>query len=214
MFTAHKFQSPLIRSLAIGLAVCCFGICVHAPYPGSIFAGFFLLLLAWLISKALADYPAILFAMSVWKWPVGYAKTMWIAIIGSVIVSIIYRYAEQMPLFPVGITPFVIVAVMIGAAEEVLFRGVIQGEAMRYRPKLAVFISAIVFAVYKALLFSWPSEINHVNQTGLFFLTFIAAILLGISRMNSKSILPAIAAHGLFDLYVYAETAKAPWWVW
>jgi len=39
-------------------------------------------------------------------------------------------------------------------------------------------------------------------------------MLIGLLRYYSKSILPAIVVHAVFDLFVYAENTTAPWWVW
>jgi hypothetical protein len=30
----------------------------------------------------------------------------------------------------------------------------------------------------------------------------------------SKSVLPALTAHVLFDILVYGDWAQLPWWVW
>jgi membrane protease YdiL (CAAX protease family) len=103
---------------------------------------------------------------------------------------------------------------LIGATEEVIFRGVIQGEASRWNTRGAVILSAFFFALYKTLIFIWPGEFNQANPWVLFPVTFAAGILLGYTRKATNSLLPAILAHMLFDLILYADSAKAPWWVW
>jgi membrane protease YdiL (CAAX protease family) len=52
-------------------------------------------------------------------------------------------------------------------------------------------------------------------DTGFLVLyTFIAGMVFGTIKYLSESLIPAIIAHALFDILVYAEFVNAPWWVW
>jgi membrane protease YdiL (CAAX protease family) len=56
-----------------------------------------------------------------------------------------------------------------------------------------------------------PADIN-VGFLALW--TFGVGLLFGTVRHLSKSLLPSLTAHVLFDILVYAEFTTAPWWVW
>jgi membrane protease YdiL (CAAX protease family) len=79
---------------------------------------------------------------------------------------------------------------------------------------LAITGAALIHAGYKAGLFLSPSTMN-ITPVWLFFSwSFGAFLLIGLLRYFSNSIWPAILAHAVFDLLVYAENAEPPVWVW
>jgi hypothetical protein len=48
----------------------------------------------------------------------------------------------------------------------------------------------------------------------LVIFTFVVGLLCGVSRVLSKSIIPACVAHGVFDILVYGGLSTWPVWVW
>ena len=125
-----------------------------------------------------------------------------------------YRGSYGMPVLPALINGFALVAVAIGIMEELVFRGFIQGRLSRLHPGFAILFTAFANATYKACLFLSPAAQQHQHLLLFYAWSFGVFILLGIVRHYSKSIVPAIIVHAIFDLLVYAENLQAPWWVW
>jgi membrane protease YdiL (CAAX protease family) len=111
-------------------------------------------------------------------------------------------------------SPFVLVACLIGAAEEILYRGWLLGTVRRFGWPAAVIVAALAHAGYKTALFAWPAAPTGIDLLNLFALTAMAGIVLGALRAASGSVWPAVAAHAAFDFVVYRGVAEAPWWVW
>lgn len=128
--------------------------------------------------------------------------------------AIYYRGSYAMPLIPTVYKGFFLVAILIGIMEELVFRGYIYGRLQNIHPSLAITGAALIHAGYKAGLFLSPSTMN-ITPVWLFFSwSFGAFLLIGLLRYFSNSIWPAILAHAVFDLLVYAENAEPPVWVW
>ena len=125
-----------------------------------------------------------------------------------------YRGSFGMPVLPATIKIFTLLAVCIGIMEELVFRGFIQGQLNKLHPGFAIVFAALAHASYKACLFISPAATYHYSIALLYTWSFWAFILIGLLRYYSKSILPAIIVHAVFDYIVYAENAEAPWWVW
>jgi membrane protease YdiL (CAAX protease family) len=132
----------------------------------------------------------------------------------GVLLAVIYRWHLDISLFPGSIHLFVIVAALIGCAEELVFRGFIQDYVKSVNAPLSIFFSTISHTGYKCCLFLAPVITADIDIGFLALWTIIAGILFGTIRHFSKSILPSLIAHALFDILVYAEYASAPWWVW
>jgi membrane protease YdiL (CAAX protease family) len=125
-----------------------------------------------------------------------------------------YRGSFGMPVFPAITRNFVWVAVCIGVMEELVFRGFIQGQVSKLHPGLAIVFAAFAHTTYKVFLFLSPAAQQHHSVFLFFTWTFGAFLLIGWLKYFSKSIIPAILVHAVFDLLVYAENSAAPWWVW
>jgi len=117
-------------------------------------------------------------------------------------------------LLPAAIHYFVIIAAVIGATEELVFRGFIQEKAKEINGQFSVVFSAAAHTGYKCCLFLGPSVAAGIDILNLAFWTFLFGLFIGTIRHFSKSIFPAVIAHVLFDLIVYSEFIAAPWWVW
>jgi len=125
-----------------------------------------------------------------------------------------YRGSFGMPVLPATVRSFAGVAVCIGVMEELVFRGFIQGQVSKLHPGFAIVFAAFAHTTYKVFLFLSPAAPEY-HSIGLFYTwTFGAFISIGLLRHYSKSIIPAIIVHAVFDLLVYAENLQAPWWVW
>lgn len=125
-----------------------------------------------------------------------------------------YRGSFGMPVFPAITRSFVWVAVCIGVMEELLFRGFIQGQVSKLHPGFAIVFAALAHTTYKVFLFLSPAAQQHHSIFLFYTWTFGAFLLIGLLKYFSKSIIPAILVHAVFDLLVYAENSTAPWWVW
>jgi membrane protease YdiL (CAAX protease family) len=205
--------SALLLSILIGLCASAGALFIHNP--GS---GIFLFNVCFFFAAFLAgfgiDRHRILIFRQIWSLESIHRRILWVSLGMAAGLGFLDRYLEGLDVFPGRLDWFVLVSMLIGATEEIIFRGVIQGEASRWNTRGAVMLSAFFFALYKTLIFIWPGEFNQANPWILFPVTFVAGILLGYTRKATNSLLPAILAHMLFDLILYADSAKAPWWVW
>lgn len=211
---ATKRSASLKMATAVSVSICLFALLLHMPFAFKSLAWVAFGSAALLISFLLARHQQVLLNKKLWRLPAHQLGITGSTLIISIIVSIWYRISSDMPWWPVSLEFFVLLSVLIGATEEILFRGIVFGEASRWHITGAIWFSALAFAAYKALLFVWPSPINHTNPFTLFSVSFIAGLLLGYVRKKSGSLWPCLLAHGIFDLWVYAETPHAPWWVW
>jgi len=114
-----------------------------------------------------------------------------------------------------GLPLFVLLACLIGIAEELVYRGWMQGRLSSLGWP-AVVVAAVAHAAYKTALFAWPPEaVTSVFDLGSIALwTVLGGLMLGGLRVMSGSVLPAMLAHAVFDAVVYSGYAAAPWWVW
>jgi membrane protease YdiL (CAAX protease family) len=211
---AEKLSDPFIKAVSISIGLWVFALLYRGSFPMQVIAALSLLATAILIVQVILSTGKVLWEKSIWQWQTGSGKVYAFSIMVSVFLALCYRYSEQMPIIPASAAWFVVISILIGATEELIFRGVVQGEAGRWNMNGAIYLSAFAFAGYKSLLFVLPSAENQSNILILFILTFLAGIVLGYARKNSGSILPCLVAHGIFDILVYMETANPPWWVW
>jgi membrane protease YdiL (CAAX protease family) len=132
----------------------------------------------------------------------------------GILYAVLYRWHLDITLFPASVHLFVLAAAMIGSVEELVFRGFIQDSVKGFSGPVSILFSTLSHTGYKCCLFLAPVLAVDVNIGFLAFWTFFAGLLSGILRHISKSILPSMIAHALFDILVYAEFISAPWWVW
>jgi membrane protease YdiL (CAAX protease family) len=211
---AGKLSDPIIKAIAISVGLWAFAFLYRGSILMKVMAVVSFLATAILMVQVLITQEKVLLQKTVWQWQTASGKVFAYSIMISVFLALWYRYSEHMPIIPASAEWFVVLSILIGATEELIFRGVVQGEASRWNMTGAVYLSALAFAGYKSLLFVLPSAENQTNIFNLFIITFLAGILLGYARKSSRSILPCLIAHGIFDLLVYMETANPPWWVW
>jgi len=129
--------------------------------------------------------------------------------------AILYRISRGMPRLPTGCPEaFVAVACLIGATEELIYRGWVQGRLRVLGWPAAVILASIAHAAYKTALFAWPPEPMDISYLFVALWTFLGGIVFGLIRELSRSVIPLMLAHAMFDLLVYWAVAHAPWWVW
>lgn len=78
--------------------------------------------------------------------------------------------------------------ILVPIAEELLFRGIIQGELnLRFTPRVAVLIQALLFGIF------------HMNPIQSLY-TFIPGLLLGIAYYYTGNLIIPIVMHMIFNL--------------
>jgi len=125
-----------------------------------------------------------------------------------------YRRHIGAPPLPEAFRGFALVAALIGSAEEVLYRGYVQGRLRRLGPVGVVACAALLHTAYKTALFTLPGEAMTIDLEFIVAATFIGGLVFGALRQLSSNVLAPLGAHAAFDLVVYADFAEAPWWVW
>jgi membrane protease YdiL (CAAX protease family) len=140
--------------------------------------------------------------------------------------GLLFRWQFGLHWFPGALGPFAPVAAAIGGVEELLYRGYLQGRLNRVNVVLGVIGAAAAHTAYKTALFLLPalslsngpalslSNAPAVDLIALAFWTFLGGLLFGALRQTARNVTPPLAAHAAFDLVVYGELARAPWWVW
>ena len=128
--------------------------------------------------------------------------------------GVVYRQQYGWPLLPDGLAWFALPAAAIGAMEEVLYRGYVQGRARWLGPAGAVLFAAACHTAYKCCLFAVATAPLGVPWHALVLVTFIAGAGFGALRELSGCVWPAVLAHAAFDITVYGAHGQAPWWVW
>ena len=130
------------------------------------------------------------------------------------ILGILTRNRFELPLLPSGFTRVALLAPLIGAAEELLFRGYMQGQARPLGRSFSVLYASTGHTIYKLLVIMTLSAPLQFEPLFLAAWTFIGGVLFGIMRELSESTIPPVIAHALFDIMLYGGLASAPLWVW
>jgi len=136
------------------------------------------------------------------------------AIALGMLLAMLTRNTFDISLFPVRITVVALVAPMVGAAEELIFRGYIQGHLHPIGRIFSVVYASAVHTSYKLLVIL---SLSIPLQFDFFFLvlwTFVGGLLFGFLRELSSSTLPPMIAHAAFDVVLYGGLATSPVWVW
>jgi membrane protease YdiL (CAAX protease family) len=191
-----------------------FGLAVHTRFPFFLISLAGLALTALVLASSLRGAPSRyhLFGLAGFSRAVG--SWMVAGLILGIGLALLLRLTSGHPLLLTGLSPFVVTAMAIGAAEELLFRGFIQGQLSPLGWWGAVALAASAHTAYKVALFTFPPESLEARLGILAFFTFVVGLFLGLLRHRSGSVLPALSAHAVFDILVYGDWQTAPWWIW
>jgi membrane protease YdiL (CAAX protease family) len=191
-----------------------FGLSSHGSFPVSLAALAGLTITALALAASFRGTPSryglfglTRFSPSITGWLVS-------GVLLGIGLAFLLRFTSHYPILLKGLEPFVLTAMAIGAAEELLFRGFIQGRLAPLGWWAAIALAASAHTAYKVALFTFPPDGVSVRLGILAFFTFVAGLLLGLLRHRSGSVLPAMASHMTFDILVYGDWGTAPWWIW
>jgi membrane protease YdiL (CAAX protease family) len=204
----------LYEAILCSFAFMVFSLLIHYDFPSRFIAFVALLPPAYIIGKnlkSLSDLKRITGGVPTLR---NFLIFSVIGFTGGTLFAVLYRWHLDVTLFPHSIYAFVIVGALIGSIEELVFRGYIQGSVSNINSTFSILFSTISHTGYKCCLFMSPAITVGTHIGFLAFWTFTAGLLFGTIRHYTKSILPSLIAHSLFDILVYAECLRAPWWVW
>ncbi|MDF1573809.1 MAG: CPBP family intramembrane metalloprotease [Bacteroidales bacterium] len=128
--------------------------------------------------------------------------------------GILTRNRFGLTLIPAELGGFVLVAPLIGAAEEIIFRGFIQGHLRPLGRAFSIIAGTGLHTCYKLLVILTLALPLQFDFFFLIFWTFLGGLLFGILRDLSGSTIPPVLAHAVFDILLYGGLASAPVWVW
>jgi len=209
----NKFKSLQVAILC-SFSLIVFSFFIHYDLPFRLLSFSALLVPAWYFSRNL-------YSNSDLKKLTGESTSLlttilyiFAGILLGMLFVILYRWHLEISLFPKSFHLFVFMAAFIGCIEELVFRGFIQDYVKNINAPFSILFSTISHTAYKCSLFLSPMVTAEINIGFLAFWTLIAGLLLGTIKHISKSILPSLIAHAIFDILVYAEFVSAPWWVW
>ncbi len=203
-----------MEATAVSAGMVLFALFAHAAQPVFSLAMAGLILTALAISSSFRSTESLgsLFGLAGLSRPV-----VWWSIVGFGVgggLAVLFRHISDRSLLPSGFEQFVVVAALIGAAEELLYRGYVQGRLGRLGWPAAMILAALAHTAYKTALFAFPPDDLVIQYYILAVCTFLVGAAFGLTRHLCGSVLPALTAHVLFDILVYGDWGQAPWWVW
>jgi membrane protease YdiL (CAAX protease family) len=205
---------PVLDGLVVSAGMILFAASARFPMPVVFVSALGLMAVALVMAHSLHSSLALgeIFGLS----PYSRHMLFWLLIgcAGGTTLGMFSRVSDDMVTLPSRIGQFVFAASAIGASEELLFRGYIQGRLRSLGPVPAVILAAAVHTAYKVSLFVFLPEGVAVDYCFLGYATLGVGLAAGALREKSRSVLPPLAGHVLFDIVVYGENSVAPWWVW
>ena len=196
------------------MGLCLFALCAHDAVPGRLVAVGGLAASAFALHHANVSGSATAERMGL-SLPAHVAR-MYLAVglaLGAAL-AVGFRERLGLAMFPATLGSFVLLAALIGTAEELLYRGYILGRLQFLGAPWAVVLSAVAHTAYKCALFARPRPGIETNFLFLAAATLLGGTAFGLLRVRANSVWPAVAAHACFDMLVYGDRAQAPWWVW
>lgn len=209
-----NIRSSLIEAFTASSGMWLFALFVHSTLPLVLLSGIGLLVTGLTLVQSLR---AESWSIDVFGFAPFTKTTAAYIIFGCAIgavFGITYRVSSDMGVLPEEIERFMFVAASIGAAEEVLFRGYVQGKLRCLNWVVAVVFAALAHTLYKLALFALPPEGILISYKSFAILTFTGGMVYGVLRELSGNILPPLVGHVIFDVIVYGDNINAPWWVW
>jgi membrane protease YdiL (CAAX protease family) len=137
-----------------------------------------------------------------------------IAVVFGILIGVIYRRHQHDFVIPGRLTYFAVLAILIGATEELVFRGFIQGHTRRIGVIVSVIFATMSHTAYKCSIFLAHQSDYETDILFLMKWTIFGGLVFSVVREYSNNIMAPVAGHAVFDLLVYGDFADAPWWVW
>jgi len=211
----HKVKSVILSEAIIcSLGFIVFAYFIHYKFPTWLISFAALLVSGFIIARNLKSVSDLRKIVGINK---SFRDLLLLAGSGPLLgclLSVLYRRHLGIELFPESLHCFAFIAALIGSTEELVFRGFIQEHVRKINGPLSVLYGTLSHTGYKFFLFLSPAVAANVDTGFLALFTFITGIVFGTIKYFSGSLIPAITAHALFDILVYAEFVNAPWWVW
>jgi len=205
---------PIVDTGLTAAGMCIFALFAHSVMPLGFlsFGGLFIATLA--IALGLKREPGILTLLGMRAFSSRAAAYTVFGMIIGISLGYFYRWGYDLKLLPAGLGRFALTGAIIGATEEALYRGYIQGRLRGLGPCSAIALAALFHTAYKSGLFVFPPFPLQIDFTLFAGATFVVGLLFGAMRECAGSVVPPVAAHACFDIMAYGEYAHAPWWVW
>jgi len=202
------------EALAVGAGLAVFALFVHSRGAalGVALAGMAAAAAILAVAVARAPSPTALFGFA----PAD-RRTALYAPVGAAVgvgAAVAYRAHCGWSLVPETFASFALVAALVGGAEEIVYRGYVQGRVRRLGIVGAVILAAALHTAYKSALFAIPPDGAATDVAFVATWTLLGGLVFGALRALCGNVWPALAAHVAFDLAAYAEQASPPWWVW
>ncbi len=147
--------------------------------------------------------------------PIARRHVVWLILCAALGVGLAlwYRFAQGRAILPGGWRVFALAAAGIGLAEEVGYRGLVQGCLRGRGPVVASLVASLLHTAYKcSLLAPRPGE----PATDLLWLgvgTLVVGAIFGLMRESAGGLAMPAAAHAAFDIWAYGDSGAVPWWV-
>jgi len=211
----HKTKPVILyEAIICSLGFVVFAYFIHYKFPARLISFGALLLSGIIIAgnlKSVSDFRKIIGEIGC-KRDLAFLTSLGVVL--GIILSVLYRRHLGIELFPRSVYIFAFIAALIGSTEELVFRGFLQEHIRNINGPLSVLFGTLSHTGYKCFLFLSPAVASNVDTGFLALFTFITGMVFGTIKYLSGSLIPAITAHAIFDILVYAEFVHAPWWVW
>jgi membrane protease YdiL (CAAX protease family) len=203
-----------IRDVSIVMAgILLFALFIHDPLPLRAIAFAGLTGAALMIGYSMRGI-SILHAFAVYALN----RKVFIYLIPAIVLGIglglLTRNVFDLSLLPGAVTGIAFITPVIGATEELIFRGYIQGHVRPIGRIFSIVYASTVHTCYKLLVILSLSVPLHFDFFFLIFWTFVGGLAFGALRELSRSTIPPIIAHAAFDIMLYGGMSVAPVWVW
>lgn len=136
------------------------------------------------------------------------------AILLGLLFGFLTRHKFGLSPLPASLGTMALLAPCIGALEELIFRGYIQGHLQPLGRIFALMFSSFAHTGYKLLVILTLSGPLQFDPLFLGIWTFIGGTAFGVLRDLSGSAIPPVTAHMIFDILLYGGLSVAPAWVW
>jgi membrane protease YdiL (CAAX protease family) len=136
------------------------------------------------------------------------------AILLGLLLAVLTRHKFGLSLLPGALGSLALLSPCIGAMEEVVFRGYMQGYLLASGRVFALLYASLAHTGYKLLVILPFAESGGFDLPFLVIWTFIGGTAFGVLRDRSGSSIPPVIAHAIFDIILYGGMSAIPVWVW